>query len=366
MTSNSPTPILITAIGGGGHGEQILKALRLAEAGSYRIIGADASPHCPQFELVDQAVVLPRADSPEFLDAVLHTAKSFGAKALFHGCEPELKIYAAQRERIEKEGIFLPVNPKSVIDTCMNKVATSRFLVESGFSPPRFKTIHGLEDIEKIDWFPVVVKPYVGSGGSANCYIVQSAKALRSLYGYLEAADLMTGLMIQEYVGTPEQEYTVGVLLDMDGNLINSIAVRRHLKSALNIRIATRNLTGRADLGPKLVVSSGVSHGDVGRFPEVTGPCEKLALALGARGAINIQCRLTENGMKVFEINPRFSGTTSIRAMMGYNEPDVLLRCHLRSEKIEKHFAYQSGTVLRSLTETLVRQGATSHWNELK
>ena len=34
----------------------------------------------------------------------------------------------------------------------------------------------------------------------------------------------------------------------------------------------------------------------------------------------------------MFEINPRFSGTTSLRAMVGYNEPDVLIRHHVLGE----------------------------------
>jgi carbamoyl-phosphate synthase large subunit len=364
MSSNA-LPVLVTAIGGGGHGEQILKALRLAEPGRYRIIGADTNPDCPQFSLVDEAVVLPRADAPDFMDAVLHVAKHFGARALFHGCEPELKAYAAARERIQQQGIFLPVNPDSVIATCMDKVATSGFLSRNGFRPPRFCVVKGAADVEAIDWFPVVVKPYVGSGGSANCFIAQSAEALSKLIAYLEVSGLLQGLMVQEYVGTPEQEYTVGVLLDMDGNLLNSIAVRRHLKSGLNMRISVPNRTQKSELGKALVVSSGISHGDVGRFPEVTEPCEKLALALGARGAINIQCRMTPDGLKVFEINPRFSGTTSIRAMMGYNEPDVLLRRHVLDEKIEKRFAFKSGTVLRNLNETIVSERQPLRWDQL-
>ena len=56
----------------------------------------------------------------------------------------------------------------------------------------------------------------------------------------------------------------------------------------------------------------------------------------------------------VFEINPRFSGTTSLRAMAGYNEPDVLIRRHVLNEAIEPHFAYRSGVILRGLSETML------------
>ena len=59
----------------------------------------------------------------------------------------------------------------------------------------------------------------------------------------------------------------------------------------------------------------------------------------------------------VFEINPRFSGTTSLRAMVGYNEPDVLIRHHVLGEPVEPGFAYAEGTILRGLSETYVSPG---------
>jgi carbamoyl-phosphate synthase large subunit len=67
----------------------------------------------------------------------------------------------------------------------------------------------------------------------------------------------------------------------------------------------------------------------------------------------------------IFEINPRFSGTTSIRAMMGYNEPDLLLRRHLRGEALTPRFPYRSGMVLRSLGETLVPTEPAVSWRTL-
>ena len=365
MMPAEPIVVLITAIGGGGHGEQILKALRLAESGRYRIIGADINPACPQFSLVDEAIILPRADAPEFIDAVIHVCRHFQVKALFHGCEPELKAYAAERARIQAEGIFLPINPDQVIATCMNKLTTANFLTESGFVPPHYWVLKCAADAERVDQFPVVVKPFVGSGGSTNCFIAQTSGELQKLVAYLEESGLLQRLMVQEYVGVPEQEFTVGVLLDMDGNLVNSIAVRRSLNSSMNVRIAVPNRTGRNDLGPILVVSSGVSHGEVGAFPEVTKPCEDLAVALGARGAINVQCRLADGAVKVFEINPQFSGTTSIRAMMGYNEPDVLMRRHLLGERIEPRFPYRNGLVLRGLAETIALSGNPLQWDQL-
>ena len=179
-------------------------------------------------------------------------------------------------------------------------------------------------------------------------------KELKALAGYLGLGSLTDSFMIQEYVGTPDQEYTVGVLHDLHGRYVNSIAVKRHLHSGLSVRTSARNRTARTDLGPHLVISSGVSQGDIGRYPEVTAQCREIAERLGSRGPLNLQCRFVDGNVRIFEINPRFSGTTSLRAMVGMNEPDLLIRRHLLGHDIDQDAPYQEATILRSLSETLL------------
>lgn len=349
------TTVMVTAIGGGGHGEQILKALRMASDRRYRIVGADMNPRCAQFALADERIVLPAATAPDYLDCLLEACKQFSVRALFHGCEPELKVFSQNRARIEAAGILLPINSAETIDLCMNKLATMRFLRDRGFDPPKFWTMTGLSGLDEVETFPVVLKPSVGSGGSANVQIAQSPEELRLCAGLLE---LKQGgsFILQEYVGTPDDEYTVGVLHDLDGRFLNSIGLRRQIKSMLNIRLQEANRTGRSELGRSLVISSGLSHGQIGPYPEVTRTCEAIAKELGVRGAINIQCRLVNGKVRVFEINPRFSGTTSICAMMGYNEPDVLIRKHLFGEMIAPRFGYDLGVVIRTIAENVIER----------
>jgi len=142
--------------------------------------------------------------------------------------------------------------------------------------------------------------------------------------------------------------------MSMDGQLLNSIAVKRNILSSLSNRLKIENRTQNKKLGNILAISSGISQGEIGPFPEVAKQCEEVALALGARGPLNIQCRLVDRVVYIFEINPRFSGTTSLRAMVGFNEPDVLIRKHVLNEKIIPHFKYGSGIILRGLSEVLI------------
>ena len=361
--ATSGVSVLVGAIGGGGHGEQIVKALRAAGANRYFIVGGDASPMCPQFALVDQPVLLPKASEPDYVEVLLALAKRYSVKAVFHGCEPELLALHRSRDRFDAAGIFLPINPPEVIDICMDKARTADFLSAHGFEPPWFALFSGREVIDAIPRYPVIVKPARGGGGSRDTFVAQTPRQLEILAEYLDAAN--EPFLIQEYVGAYTDEYTVGVLHDMNGRLLHSIALRRLMNSALNIRLSVRNVTGRNDLGEWLVVSSGVSHGEFQDFPAIRQQCEEIASALGARGPINIQCRVVEGKVRVFEINPRFSGTTSLRAMMGYNEPDILIREHVLGEKVEPRFSYRFGTVLRSLIEHEMPVQKPPSWKEL-
>lgn len=345
------TTVLVTAVGGGGNGEQLVKALRLADR-PYRVVGTDMSSSSKGLYEVDHAYVVPPARDPGYLDALLRVCDRHGVQAVLIGSEPELRVVSQARDVLSGRGLFVPMNPGDVIETCMDKVRTSRFLEDQGFSVPRWECVRNADDLAAIPYVPAVLKPSIGGGGSINLFLAQTREELMAFGMYLLGA--YPEFIVQEYVGTPDAEYTVGVLRTMDGDPVNSIALRRHLGSAISTRIKVPNCTGRSELGETLIISSGFSHGDLGPFPEVTGPCEKIADALGATASINIQCRLVGGEVQVFEINPRFSGTTSLRAMVGYNEPDLLIRHHVHGEELELRFPYRAGTILRGLSETMV------------
>jgi carbamoyl-phosphate synthase large subunit len=119
------------------------------------------------------------------------------------------------------------------------------------------------------------------------------------------------------------------VLHHPDGTLAGSFALRRDLRSLLSTRVRVPNRTGRRELGAHLVISSGFSQGEVDEFQEVRAQAERVAAAVGSRGPLNVQGRLVGSELVVFEVNPRFSGTESMRAMSGWNAPEALIDWHL-------------------------------------
>lgn len=341
--------VLVTGIG--GYGGQIVKALRLAQE-PYEVIGTDTSPLCGTVHDVDKAFIVSKALSSEFIEEILWICKEHLISAIFPGTEVELRQFGLHREKFERYGIFLPINSNNVIDICLDKWKTIEWLKKAGYRYPETVQIKSSDDLGKCGKFPIVLKPAIGGSGSANVYVVQNEKEL-SLFGtYL--LNSCGEFIAQEYIGSVDSEYTVGVLCDMDGLIINSIAVKRNIISGLSCKSKVKNHSGNSSLGDILAISSGITQGEIGAFEEVTKPCEELATRLGARSAINIQCRVVDGEVYVFEINPRFSGTTSFRAMVGYNEPDVLLKKYILGEKTEKYFSYGKGYIVRDLREVLL------------
>jgi carbamoyl-phosphate synthase large subunit len=342
--------VLVTGVGGAAVGNQVLKALRLSEK-KYRVVAADASQENLKLAQTELAYVLPAASDPRYLDGIVRICQLEQVQVVVPGSEPELKLLIRFREHFRGLGILLLTNDPQVIDLCTDKMATYGFLKNHGFPAPRSVLVEEAADITKPADFPLIVKPARDSGGSRNVFIAQEEDELLFFARYLLRNT--DAVLIQEYVGTPEEEYSVGVLSGLDGELLGSIVLRRFLCDALSTRLTVPNRTGRNDLGSKLVVSSGFSHGTIQDFSAVRKKCEEIAAALGSRGPLNVQCRVVDGALIPFEFNPRFSGSTSIRALAGFNEPDLLIRREFLGEKCQRP-QFKKAVILRSLTENWI------------
>jgi carbamoyl-phosphate synthase large subunit len=330
----------------------MVKTLRLA--GRYRIIGVDMVASSFGFSEVDEGYTVPPASDPQYLDVLLDICSARRVKVLIHGSEPELKVLSEHREQVAGAGILLPINSRAVIEMGLDKWATFRALRDHGFRVPETMVVHSPRELRTDFPLPAVVKPAVGGGGSNNTFLVQERDELEFACLYLTRQG--KSALLQEYVGAPHDEYTVGVLSTLEGCFVDSIALRRNILTGLSNRLKSANRTRRAELSPVLAISSGVSQGVIADFPEVRRKCEAIARAVNSVGPINIQCRFTQGELYPFEINPRFSGTAYIRALMGFNEPDMLIGHHLLGEQIPTPVPYRFGEVVRGICEQVVTE----------
>lgn len=336
--------VLVTGIGGGSHGEQIIKALRLAKNLDLNIIGTDITEYTSGKELVDVFILSPRVTDPEYLNHLETLIDKFDIKFLFHGSETALKFMSEHRDFLKQKNVMHPLNSKELIELCMNKYQTYLRLKELGVRLPKFWKIDRIEDTDRIDSFPLVLKPSTSSGGSSHVYIVVDREELRLFSGYMlkQGVDIVA----QEYVGSDNEEYTIGVSSDFEGKLLGSIVVRRIINNALSTRLKVNYK------GQQLIISSGVSQGEVCHMPDLQRQAEDIAVKLGSKGPVNIQCRYVDGELMLMEINPRLSGTTSIRAIAGYNEPALMINYYLSGASWD--VSYNDLTIMRTITEVIV------------
>jgi carbamoyl-phosphate synthase large subunit len=300
---------------------------------------------------LDEAFLVDPPSEPGYVDRLLAICAEQEASVLIHGSEPELLAISAERDRFAAAGVLPLINGVDVIDLGMDKWATVEAIRGAGLPVPHSALVDSEDAIPDFP-LPAVVKPSVGGGGSNNTFLAQNRSE------FVDACLTIVrqgGVAIaQEYVGTPNDEFTVGVLSTLDGSLIDSFALNRQIMSGLSNRVKVGNRTGRDELGPVLAISSGVSQGYVKEFKDVRAACERIAEVVGSRGPLNVQCRYVDGVLYPFEVNPRFSGTTFIRALMGFNEPDILIRHHVLGEPAPGRVDYRFGHVVRALVERVV------------
>jgi carbamoyl-phosphate synthase large subunit len=339
------TNVVIAGVGSAGTGREIMKAFKMVK-GKYKIIATDMNNKSLGIHDTPNRYVIPPAKSNEYINALLKICKKENASVLVPGSDKELEKISENRKKFEDEGIIVLINSKDVIQKCSDKFELINFLNKKGIICPKHSLYNNEKDVEEINYFPIIIKPKSG-GGSKNVFFAQDKDEAKFFCKYLIKYGLEP--IIEEHIGNYQEEYTVGILYADNGKLLTSIAMKRLLTGGLSTRQSIVN----PNTNEKYVISSGISQGIVEDFGEVRKMGEKIAKIIEADGPINIQCRKTENGIIPFEINPRFSGTTGGRALLGHNEPDILCQYRLFG-KIPEKIEYKFGYVIRDLTEKFI------------
>ena len=340
---SAPDSVLIAGVGGASLGTEIAKSLGLA--GGYKIYGCDISPHAyglhgPEFE--DTAKI----GRASYVEQLLELCLQWRVACVVPGGEEPLRSIVGARDSFARAGVAIAINDAELIRTCVDKDLLFLELQRLGFPTPWTRAIMDPRALRKDDipGFPCIVKPSTVSGGSAFVFLVRTFEELSSYANLI--LDACGPAVAQEYVAVDEGEFTIGVLSLQEAGLVGSIAMRRIFDAKLSV--AMRSATG--------LISSGYSQGLIDSFPDVCSQAERLAEALGSIGPLNIQGRMRDGVLLPFEVNPRFSASTYLRAMAGFNEVDIFLK-HALHGATPAPGPIRTGYYLRSLTERFELNG---------
>ena len=314
-------------------GQGIIKSLKLANIKKnsvlkYEIVAADMSALSAGIYRSDFGTLVPPASSGNYIEFIERICKELGITAIFVGSDLELLPLAHARDKIEKEtGTLILTNPIEVISTCKDKWKTFEFLKDNNLPYVESALPENKEGFIRDFGFPIFVKPREGYG-SLYCYITNSTEELDSAILTIEKVGWHP--VLQEYLDGQNPEFTSGITVNKIGKkVMSSIAMRRIIKNGQTYKAF------------------------IDEYRDVRKSAEEVALKLGGTSAINVQAKLVNDKTKIFEINPRFSATSPIRAVAGINEPDIIFRNNVLDEQIEVE-SYQKLVCMRYWNEVYV------------
>jgi carbamoyl-phosphate synthase large subunit len=280
--------VLVTGAGG-PLGQSIMKAVRYASL-PCRLVATDRHPLSVGFHWADSHYVLPTAEEPGYVAQLAAICWEERVDAVLIGSEGEMHVMAQEKGAFEREtGARVIVSPPEVL-----RISTRSALPEE---------LEQMEALVADLGFPLIVKPR-NSSGSKGLFKVHSQRELALVL------QLMHRPVVQEYLQPDDQEYTTAAFVDDTGQPQGTVVMRRELAAGLTYRARVED------------------------HPVVAATAQAVASALRPLGPCNVQLRLTRRGPVPFEINARFSSTTSIRACFGYNEVEMALRCYVLGERI--------------------------------
>jgi carbamoyl-phosphate synthase large subunit len=270
---------LTMMISSAGRRVELLQCFRAsaAELGiSLTILACDLEPEwSAACQLADRSFAVPRADSEDYIPALLSLCTTEGVDLLVPTIDTELLPLSENLHRFCEIGTWVSVGDPEFVQMARNKMATAHALAALDIATPATFMLADVRNDPGSQQWPMIVKPNHGSAG----------RLISTVHSADELPKVETEpLIVQQLLMGPE--YTVNMFFDRSGNATTVVPHRR--------------ITTRAGEVEKGVTERHEAICDIGW---------KLGQELmGVRGVICFQAIVTDKGPFVFEINARFGG----------------------------------------------------------
>jgi carbamoyl-phosphate synthase large subunit len=273
-------------------GYGILKSLRMSGK-PLKLVGSSiyddsvAPAFCDVFELA------PPTDRPDYMDWLMATIRKHNIGMIVPGIEIDMYSWIEHAAEIESAGAIPLLNERALIEFCKDKWSFYQKLRETGWAEYVIESC--LEDefavLEHKFGLPFLLKPRRGFGSKGIVKV--EGEATFALHRH----EIGQTLMAQPLIGTDNEEYTTSAFCNGQGGYHACMTLRR--------KLSTNGFTEKAEV---------VDSDDF--IPTITDLCQRFR----PLGPTNFQFRKCTDGVKLLEINPRVSSSSSIRSAFGYNE----------------------------------------------
>lgn len=288
--------IAISGVGGViGYG--VIKSIHSSpKFGASRIIGIDCNPDAAGLYLCDKHYVAGLASSPGYIDYLLGICQKEKVDLLIPIVEGEFLPIHDNMRRFEEIGTKVIIQPRKVIEIFGDKYLSTVNLRNSGIAAPEtvlFKpeNLGKILDLKERYGFPLLAKPRYGRG-SRGIFLIKTVKQLDAYMDLLKSEHYV----IQEYLGSDDEEYTCAVFNTPTMEEPYLIILKRRLNNGTT-------------------VSAEVTFDDT-----LIKICKDFVNMAPIVGSLNVQARKKNGIPYAFDINTRYSSTTYIRTMCGFND----------------------------------------------
>ncbi len=272
--------VLITGIGG-DISQGVATILRESRP-DLHLIGVDIHRQHGGHLFVDDVEIIPSASASNYQADLQAVIAKHSVDILIPMSEPELgRLYPFDFFHPQVKWITAGAG---VVAAGLDKLATANALRSLGLSAPWTISVDKSGPLE----YPCILKNRYGSGSRAVFRIENAEDAQYYARRYPDA-------IFQEMLEPADREVTCAVYRNHDGEVSSLLMLRR----------LTGGFTGWAKVFDD---------------QDTTQLCKRIAEGLDLRGSMNVQLRLTNNGPRVFEINPRFSSTVLMRHRIGFSD----------------------------------------------
>jgi hypothetical protein len=262
--------------------------------------------------------------APDYIEDLLEKCEKHSIDLLIPGLDDEALIFAQNTERFASVGVKAIYASEKLIALCRDKERMSLVLnpVADVFVKCYDKNTLKQDIAEGLAEFPFIAKP---RGGFAS----RGIEILRDMNDLVKITD---DHIVQELamprLGDPHREYYLKQIAQNKNPQVSEISIQVVYtpEGELMGRMASYNKLNNG-------VPIEVLPYDDPYVWEVVDSFTPHLLELGLAGPLNIQGRLTDRGLKLFEMNPRFTGITGLRALMGFNEVEACVKEWLGIDK---------------------------------
>lgn len=299
--------INILLLGVGGNVTQGILAVLNKKREQYNVIGACISEESIGLYMCDKSYISPLASEATFIKWLIDICNKEKIDIIFTGVEEIIFKIIENEEFIKNstKAIFIGSSLEK-LKIGNDKLKTCEWLKENNLNYPYFadgnKNSEIQELIKKVG-FPLIAKPKNGKGS-------QGINILNS-YDQLTNIEELDKYVIQEYLGSDNEEYTVGCYSNKEGKTQDIIIMKRKLKYGTTFMAE--------------IVQNELVYQEARKICDLFQP----------KGPLNIQMRVHNNKAICFELNVRFSGTTPFRAEWGYNDVEAIIQEYIFNENIE-------------------------------